>query len=149
VTAPRAQSGQRRDKAEDDDWEWRRKIRANRRVYPVYKAAVIVVGFIITIGGLALVPLPGPGWLIVFFGIAVLGSEFEPAQRLLEWGKERLQQWTDWLSPKPWWFKGLVGLATLALVLAIFWGLFALSGVPGWFPDAVETRMMQLPGLGR
>ena len=37
----------------------------------------------------------------------------------------------------------------MALVLAIFWALFALSGVPTWFPDFVETPMVQLPGLGR
>ena len=75
--------------------------------------------------------------------------EFEPAQRLLDWGRERLRDWTEWLRPKPLWVKGLVGLATLALVLAFFWGLFALSGVPGWFPDFAETMLVQLPGLGR
>ena len=138
----------KRPDTEDDDWEWRRRIRANPTIYPVYKAAVIIVGTVIAVGGLALVPLPGPGWLIVFCGIAILGSEFEPAQRLLDWGKARLQDWTDWLLPKPWWFKGLVGLVTLALVLAFFWALFAVSGVPGWFPDVVETRLVQLPGLG-
>ena len=53
------------------------------------------------------------------------------------------------MKPKPWWFKGLFGLLTLALVLAIFRALFALSGVPTWFPDFVETPMVQLPGLGR
>ena len=135
--------------AEEDDWAWRRRIRSNPAVYPIYKAAVIVVGFVVTVGGLALVPLPGPGWLIVFFGIAILGSEFEPAQRLLDWGRARLHEWTEWMAPKPWWFKGIFGLVTLALVLAFFWALFAVSGVPRWFPDFAETRLVQLPGLGR
>ena len=131
----------------DDDWEWRRRIRANPAVYPVYRAAVIVLGLVIAVAGLALVPLPGPGWLIVFAGIAILGSEFEPAQRLLDWAKARLKDWSEWLAPKPLWFKGLVGLVTLALVLAIFYGLFLLSGVPSFFPDAIEDWIEGLPGL--
>ncbi len=134
---------------DDDDWEWRRKIRQHPTMYPVYRVAIIVLGFVVTIGGLALVPLPGPGWLIVFAGIAILASEFEPAERLLHWGKARLKDWTDWLEPKPLWVKGLVGLATLVLVLAVFWALFAVSGVPTWFPDFAEDRLVQLPGLGR
>jgi uncharacterized protein (TIGR02611 family) len=149
VNKPDVQPGERTEPAEDDDWEWRRKIRAHPTMYPIYRVAIIVLGFVVTIGGLALVPLPGPGWLIVFFGIAILASEFEPAERLLHWGKGRLKAWTEWLEPKPWWVKGLVGLVTLALVLAFFWALFALSGVPTWFPDFAETRLVQLPGLTR
>ncbi len=32
--------------------------------------------------GVRLVPLPGPGWLIVFLGLAILGTEFAWARRL-------------------------------------------------------------------
>jgi uncharacterized protein (TIGR02611 family) len=133
--------------AEQDDWEWRRKIRANPAVYPVYRAAVIVLGIVVAVVGLALVPLPGPGWLIVFAGVAILGSEFEPAQRLLDWAKARLSDWSDWLKPKPLWVKGLVALATAALVAAFFYVLFLVSGVPGFIPDLAEDWIERLPGL--
>jgi len=139
--------GGRDAEAVDEDWEWRRRIRSNPAVYPVYRGVVIVLGLVISIVGLALVPLPGPGWLIVFAGIAILGSEFEPAQRLLDWARDRLKDWSDWLATKPLWLKGVVGLVTLALVLAIFYGLFLLSGVPGFLPDLLEGRIEQLPGL--
>jgi uncharacterized protein (TIGR02611 family) len=132
---------------EDDDWEWRRKIRANPAVYPVYRIAVIVLGVIVAVVGLALVPLPGPGWLIVFAGIAILGSEFEPAQRLLDWAKSRLSDWGDWLRPKPMWVKGLVALITAALVAAFFYALFLNSGGPGFIPDLAEDWLKDLPGL--
>jgi uncharacterized protein (TIGR02611 family) len=132
---------------EQDDWEWRRRIRANPHSHRIYKWVVGIVGIIVTVGGLALVPAPGPGWVIVFVGIAILASEFERAQRLLTWGKARLKDWNDWLAPKPLWFKALVGLVTLALVLAIFYGLFLLSGVPGLIPDFAEDRIKDLPGL--
>jgi uncharacterized protein (TIGR02611 family) len=130
-----------------DDWEWRRRIRSNAHTHRIYKWVVGIVGAIVTIGGLVLVPAPGPGWVIVFVGVAILASEFEWAQRLLNWGKARLRDWNDWLAPKPLWFKGLVGLVTLALVLLIFYGLFLLSGVPSLIPDVVEDRITQLPGL--
>ena len=47
-----------------------------------YRAAVAVVGATIVLVGLALVPLPGPGWPVVFLGLAVLSSEFAWAARI-------------------------------------------------------------------
>ena len=85
--------------------------------------------------------------MIVFVGIGILASEFEWAQRLLDWGKARLADWNDWIGPKPLWVKGLVGLLTAALVALVFYGLFLLSGVPTFFPDVVEDRLTRLPGL--
>ena len=78
----------------------------------VYRIVVGLVGLLIVVGGLALVPLPGPGWVIVFVGLAVWASEFEWAHRLLQFARHRLHLWGEWLKPKPWWVKGLVGLGT-------------------------------------
>jgi uncharacterized protein (TIGR02611 family) len=99
------------------------------------------------VGGLALVPLPGPGWVIVFIGLAVWASEFEWAQNLLDFARERLRRWSEWLKPRPWWVKGLVGLGTAALVCAVFYLLFLVSGVPGLMPDQAEAWLVRLPGL--
>lgn len=49
-----------------------------------YKLVVGLVGFVVIVVGLILVPLPGPGWLIVFLGVAVLSTEFPAAQRLVD-----------------------------------------------------------------
>ena len=49
------------------------------------KALVSLVGILVIIMGLILVPLPGPGWLIVFFGLSILGLEFPPIQRFVAW----------------------------------------------------------------
>lgn len=124
-----------------EDWEWRRRIRSNQHSHRIYKWVVGIVGAAVAIGGLFLVPLPGPGWLIVFLGIGILASEFEWAHRLLGWGKARLRDWNTWLRPKPLWFKGLVGLATLAVVCLIFYAYFSLAGVPGFLPDVVEDPL--------
>ncbi|NYG08611.1 uncharacterized protein (TIGR02611 family) [Phycicoccus badiiscoriae] len=132
---------------QESDWAWRRRIRSNTHTHRIYRWVVGIIGVAVTIGGLILVPAPGPGWVIVFVGVAILASEFVWAQVLLAWGKARLGDWNDWLAPKALWFKGLVGLATLAVVLAVFYGTFLVSGVPGFIPDVAENRIRDLPGL--
>ncbi len=133
--------------AEDDDWAWRRRIRANPVTARVYRISVGVLGLVVVVVGLIAVPAPGPGWLIVFVGVAVWASEFEWAQRLLRWGRERFQAWNDWLRGKPWWVGGLVGLGTATAVAGVSWGYLAWRGAPGWFPDRVEAWLQVLPGV--
>ena len=134
--------------AADDDWEWRRKIRANPHSHLIYRIVVGVVGLIIVVAGLIMVPFPGPGWLVVFLGLAIWASEFEWAQRVMHRAKSTLGAWTEWVRPQPWWIKGVVLLVTTAAVAAIFWLLFWISGVPGFFPDGIEDWLRRLPGLG-
>ena len=121
---------------DDDDWAWRRRIRSNPHAHRVYRIVVGLIGLLITVGGLVLVPAPGPGWLIVFIGLAVLASEFAWAQRLLHYARRRLDAWTDWMKSQPWWVKGVVSLATLALVLAVVYGYLHWLGPPGLLPDS-------------
>ena len=55
-----------------------------------YRVAFVAVAFAILLGGLALVPLPGPGWAIVFVALGMLALEFEWAERLMERILDRL-----------------------------------------------------------
>lgn len=59
------------------------------------RMAVSVAGFTVVIVGLVLVPLPGPGWLIVFAGLAILATEYVWAQRLLQFAKDKVGQAKD------------------------------------------------------
>jgi uncharacterized protein (TIGR02611 family) len=59
-------------------------IHRHPRLRAPYRVLVAMVGFGVVVIGLILVPLPGPGWLIVFIGVAVLGTEFPSAHRLTE-----------------------------------------------------------------
>ncbi len=133
--------------AKDDDWEWRRKIRSNPHTHLIYRIFVALLGLVIVVPGLFLVPAPGPGWGIVFLGVAVWASEFEWAQRLLQTARHTLKRWNDLLRPQPWWVKGLVLLMTMAAVAVIFWLLFLISGVPAFFPDTIEEWVRRVPGL--
>jgi uncharacterized protein (TIGR02611 family) len=110
------------------------RIRSKRHTYLVYKTIIALVGFTIVLVGLALVPLPGPGWLIVFAGLAVLATEFAWAERLLTRGRRILQGWTEWVLARSLPVRLGIGAASLALVATTFWAYFAWQGVPGWLP---------------
>jgi uncharacterized protein (TIGR02611 family) len=133
--------------SQDDDWAWRRRIRSNPHSHRIYRYVVALVGLLIVAGGLALVPLPGPGWLIVIFGIIVWASEFVWAERLRDWVRDRLRAWTEWLKPKAWYVKAAVAVGTALLVGIFFYLFFLVSAVPGWIPDPVEQWIERLPGL--
>ncbi|MGI8615062.1 MAG: TIGR02611 family protein [Nocardioidaceae bacterium] len=112
-------------------------MRTNPRTRYPYRVAVGVVGGLIVVGGLAAIPLPGPGWLVVFAGLAILASEFEWARRLLEFTKRRLKAWTNWVGRQPVWVRILVALATAAIVYGVVVLSLHFTGVPGWIPTWV------------
>ena len=56
------------------------------------RIAITVVGFLVILIGLILIPLPGPGWLIVFAGLAILAREYVWAERLLNHAKQKVGQ---------------------------------------------------------
>jgi uncharacterized protein (TIGR02611 family) len=61
-----------------------------------YRAGVAVLGLVTVVLGVLLVPLPGPGWLIVFVGLATLGTEFPAAHRLAARLKRVMTQALAW-----------------------------------------------------
>jgi uncharacterized protein (TIGR02611 family) len=115
---------------------WRESIRSRPNTNLIYRLVLAVIGGAIVVGGLALVPLPGPGWVIVFVGLAILATEFTWAERLNAFARRQVRGWTQWLGRQALWVRILAGLATFVLVCAIFYGVLALSGVPGWVPDS-------------
>jgi uncharacterized protein (TIGR02611 family) len=123
---------------------WRERIRSRRSTRHAYQIVIGVLGGSIVVGGLLLVPLPGPGWLIVFVGLAVLASEFVWAQNVLDFGRRTLRAWTDWLTRQSWAVRALVGLATFGFVCAVVYVVLRVGGVPGWVPDA---WVRPVPGL--
>jgi uncharacterized protein (TIGR02611 family) len=48
----------------------------------VRKPFIFLLGFAIVGTGIVLLPLPGPGWVVIFAGFAILASEFEFAERV-------------------------------------------------------------------
>jgi uncharacterized protein (TIGR02611 family) len=120
---------------------WRESVRARPMANRAYRVVVGVVGGAIVIGGLALVPLPGPGWVIVFLGLAVLATEFVWADRLETFARNQVKAWTAWLGGQALWVRVAFGLGTAIVVLGALYGLFAIVGAPGWLPDSWVDRV--------
>lgn len=53
------------------------------------KVAVLVLGVTVLAIGVALIVLPGPAFLVIPAGLAILATEFLWARRLLRYAKER------------------------------------------------------------
>jgi len=47
------------------------------------RTAIAVVGFTILALGIVMLVTPGPGWLVIFVGLSLLGLEFVWARRML------------------------------------------------------------------
>ena len=96
------------------------------------KAAIGTIGGVVVIVGIIAIPYPGPGWLIVFTGLAILATEFAWAQRLLDFAKGKYDAWTQWLKRQ----KLPVRLGVLALtglvVIVTLWLLNVFGMVNGW-----------------
>lgn len=59
---------------------------------------IAVVGGSVVLIGAVLIPYPGPGWLIVFTGFAILATEFAFAQKALDFLQAKYNAWIEWLK---------------------------------------------------
>ncbi len=84
-----------------------------------WRVGVAVLGLLIVVTGIILLPLPGPGWLIIFIGLAVWATEFVWAERLLARARNFVRGWTGWVVGQPRWRQLAIGAAGLVLVGAV------------------------------
>ena len=59
------------------------------------RSAVAVVGGLLTLTGIALLVLPGPGFVLVAAGLAVLATQFAWAKRPLDYATNKAHQGMD------------------------------------------------------
>lgn len=94
-------------------------IRANSTGRLALKVVIAILGAIVVIVGIALIPLPGPGWLIVLAGLAIWAVEFVWARSLLGFTRDRLRSWTSWIRRQSLPVQLLIGAIGLLFVAAI------------------------------
>lgn len=111
---------------------WREGIRRRAAHNLAYRVVVGIVGTVVLVVGVILIPYPGPGWLIVLAGLAILASEFDRAQRVLTFVRHHYDSWTGWLRVQSRAVQGLFALATAAVVLLTLWLLGTVRLVAGW-----------------
>jgi len=58
----------------------------------VKKIVVTVIGFIVLIIGIVLIVFPGPAFIVIPIGLAILATEYEWAKKVLDKIKRRVQK---------------------------------------------------------
>jgi uncharacterized protein (TIGR02611 family) len=130
----------------------RTRFHATRGGRFAFRVLTAVGGFVLIVIGLLLVPLPGPGWLIVLGGVAVWAIEFAWARTLLRYGRERLRRSSEWMRRRHWLVRVPLALALFAVVAVAAWlslkhglgidplhGLFGADRAAGQ-PDTIISR---------
>jgi uncharacterized protein (TIGR02611 family) len=126
---------------------WRDRLRERPKAEFGYRIVVAVIGLMVLTIGILAIPYPGPGWAIVFIGLAILATEFNWARRLLAYTRERYDKVMAWFKAQGLWVQVLGAAVTAVVVLGTLW----LLGAFGWAAGLVgiEAKWLKSPiGLG-
>ncbi|MFE9956544.1 TIGR02611 family protein [Micromonospora sp. NPDC005299] len=96
-------------------------IRANPTGRVALKIFIGLLGAIVVTLGIALIPLPGPGWLLVIAGLGVWAVEFHWARRLLAFTRRHVNAWTRWATSRSLPVRCALGAAGLVFVSVVLW----------------------------
>jgi uncharacterized protein (TIGR02611 family) len=66
----------------------------------IRKPVILVAGSLVILGGIILLPLPGPGWVIIFAGFAILATEFDQAQKIRDWFINLFKSAARWIQQR-------------------------------------------------
>ncbi len=67
-------------------------IKARRMLHLSWQVGVFVIGLAVVVAGIIMLPLPGPGWVVIFGGMAIWATEFVWAQLVLRWTKRKVTE---------------------------------------------------------
>ncbi|WP_406001935.1 TIGR02611 family protein [Streptomyces sp. NBC_00829] len=67
-------------------------IKRSRTLHVSWQVGVFLVGLAVVGAGIVMLPLPGPGWLVIFGGMAIWATEFVWAQLVLRWTKRKVTE---------------------------------------------------------
>lgn len=86
------------------------------------RLARMTLGFLVVLVGIVMVPIPGPGWLIIATGLAILSRDLAWAERTLAIVRRRIPVSSDGrVHPKTW---AAIGASTTLSVSASLWWTF-------------------------
>lgn len=112
----------------------------------VKRFAIGTVGFVVVALGIVLMPLPGPGVLIVLVGVLILATQFEWAERRVEQVKEAaLRGAADSVKSWPRIVLSVFGVAWL-LGFGVLWLIH--PDAPSWWPVSETWWLFGGPATG-
>jgi len=111
-----------------DCFHYKRKLRD--RYGSVFQIVDTCLGLGLVVGGLIMVPLPGPGWIIVGLGFALLAGESERVARFMD-RQERVLRIVGSKTRRGWtnaslMVKSLIAITSGALVGSAGYGAFLI-----------------------
>jgi uncharacterized protein (TIGR02611 family) len=67
-------------------------VKARRLLHVSWQVGIFVVGLAVVAAGALMLVLPGPGWVVIFAGMAIWATEFVWAQLVLRWTKRKVTE---------------------------------------------------------
>ncbi|MEU2183577.1 TIGR02611 family protein [Streptomyces thermolilacinus] len=67
-------------------------VKARRTLHLSWQVGVFLIGLAVVVLGVIMLPLPGPGWFVIFAGMAIWATEFVWAQLVLRWTKRKVTE---------------------------------------------------------
>jgi uncharacterized protein (TIGR02611 family) len=110
----------------------------------VKSVAVAVVGGALTLAGVALLVLPGPGFVLVAAGLAILATRFTWAARPLAYAKDKAQVGMDEVSQS----KRRMALAVAGALSLLVAGVLEIAGVDLPLVNLLTAAMLLVSGVG-
>ncbi len=107
------------------------------------KAGALVLGIVVVLAGIALLPLPGPGMLVIIVGLIILASEFDWAQRWLDYAVEKAAGATTKVHDSK---SGRILLGLSGLVLLTL-GVGVIVVAPKWMAAGFSLILAGIIGL--
>ncbi|WP_030745380.1 TIGR02611 family protein [Streptomyces griseus] len=99
-------------------------IKSRRGLHLSWQVGVFIVGLAVIVAGILMLVFPGPGWLVIFGGMAIWATEFVWAQIVLRWTKRKVTEAAQRaLDPK-------VRRRNITLTVI---GLVIIAALLGWY----------------
>lgn len=107
------------------------------------KVAVAVIGCVLLLVGVALLVLPGPGFVLIAGALALLATQFQWAQRPLDYARNKASVGIEDVATS----RFRASLAVLCALGMVAIGVVELAGVQLPYVNALTAVMLILSGL--
>jgi uncharacterized protein (TIGR02611 family) len=107
------------------------------------RAVVAVLGIVLLLIGIALIVLPGPGFLLIAGALALLATQFDWAKVPLDYAKAKAEDGIDEIARS----KFRASLAFVCALALIALGVVELTGVNIPYVNGITAACLILSGL--
>ncbi|MFJ9606737.1 TIGR02611 family protein [Kitasatospora sp. NPDC101176] len=99
-------------------------VRRSRALHQAWRVGVFAAGLAVVVLGVVMLPLPGPGWVVIFLGMGIWATEFGWARSVLRWTRRKVTEAAHRaMDPR-------VRRRNLTVTAV---GLAVLAGAGGWY----------------